>query len=68
MEGLAIPDRYLSTDTRATYFSMYRMAGIFHLLILNAGLTIFLIFAFHLSFSENNWDVPVRKKIRNFTS
>lgn len=62
LECLLIPDRYLSTDTRATYFSMYRMAAYFHLLILNTGLTIFLLFAFHFSFSENNWDVPVKKK------
>jgi len=63
VECLLIPDRYLSTDTRATYFSMYRAAGYFHLLILNLGMTIFSIFAFHLSFSENNWDSPVKKKI-----
>lgn len=62
IEALIIPDRYLSTDTRATYFSMYRGAAIFHLLILNAGLTIFLLFAFHVSFAENNWDSPVKKK------
>lgn len=60
-EALALPDRYLSTDTRATYFSMYRMAAFFHLLILNAGLTIFLLFAFHVSFAENNWDTPVKR-------
>ncbi len=63
IECLIIPDRYLSTDTRATYFSMYRAAAYFHLLILNTGLTVFLIFAFHLSFSENNWDSPVKRKI-----
>jgi len=63
IECLVIPDRYLSTDPRATYFSMYRMASYFHLLILNSGLTIFLLFAFHLSFAENNWDSPVKKKI-----
>jgi hypothetical protein len=62
IECLVIPDRYLSTDPRATYFSLYRAAAYFHLLILNTGLTIFLLFAFHLSFSENNWDSPVRRK------
>ncbi len=60
--SLAIPDRYLSTDTRATYFSMYRIAGFFHLLILFLGLTIFFLFGFHFSFSENNWDSPVKRK------
>lgn len=62
IECLLIPDRYLSTDTRATYFSMYRMAAFFHLFILNTGLTIFFLFAFHLSFAENNWDSPVKRK------
>lgn len=61
-EGLSLPNKLLSTDTRATYFSMYRMAGLFHLLILNLGLTIFILFAFHLNFSENNWDSPVKRK------
>lgn len=60
--SLLIPDRFLSTDTRATYFSMYRMAGFFHLLILNLGFTIFILFAFHLNFSEYNWDSPVKRK------
>jgi len=61
-ECLVIPDRYLSTDTRATYFSMYRAAAYFHMLILNAGLLVFLMFGFHLNFSENTWDTPVKKK------
>lgn len=60
---MLIPNRYLTTDTRATYFSMYRMAAFFHLLILNSALTIFSLFAFHLSFAENNWDSPVKRKI-----
>jgi hypothetical protein len=60
--SLLIPNEYLTTDQRATYFSMYRMAAIFHLLILNSALTIFLLFAFHLSFAENNWDSPVKRK------
>jgi len=62
IECLLIPTRYLTTDWRATYFSMYRIAAFFHLLILNAGLLVFLLFAFHLNFSENIWDDKVRKK------
>ncbi|MGZ3866034.1 MAG: hypothetical protein ACXVC6_03360 [Bacteroidia bacterium] len=62
IETLIIPDRYLSTDTRATYFSMYRMAAFFHMLILNLGLLIFLMFGFHANFSENNWDSAVKRK------
>lgn len=62
IECLLIPNRYLSTDSRAGYFSMYRMAAYFHLLILNAGLLIFSLFAFHQSFADSNWDSPVKKK------
>jgi hypothetical protein len=62
IECLLIPDRYLSTDARATYFSMYRAAAYFHLLILNLGLLIFLLFGFHANFSENNWDSPVKRR------
>jgi hypothetical protein len=62
IECLSIPNARLSTDWRAGYFSMYRMAAYFHLLILNTGLLIFLLFAFNHNFSENNWDSPVKKK------
>jgi hypothetical protein len=62
IETLILPDKYLSTDTRATYFSMYRAAAYFHLLILNTGLLIFLMFGFHANFSENNWDSPVKRR------
>jgi len=62
IEALIIPGKYLSTDTRATYFSMYRAAAYFHMLILNLGLLIFLMFGFHANFSENNWDSPVKRK------
>lgn len=62
IECLLISDRYLSTDTRASYFSMYRVAAYFHLLILNIGLLIFLLFAFHGNFSNNIWDSPVKRK------
>ncbi|MGZ3862402.1 MAG: hypothetical protein ACXVPN_03205 [Bacteroidia bacterium] len=62
IEAMLIPGRYLSTDTRATYFSMYRVAAYFHMLILNLGLLIFLMFGFHANFSENSWDSGVKRK------
>jgi hypothetical protein len=62
LECLVIPNHLLSTDTRADYFSMYRIAAYFHLLILNAGLMIFLLFAFHLNFSEQVWNTKVKQK------
>jgi hypothetical protein len=61
IECLLIPNKYLSTDWRATYFSMYRAAAYFHLLILNAGLLIFLLFGFNCNFSAQIWDSPVKK-------
>ncbi len=62
IECLLIPNKYLSTDWRATYFSMYRAAAYFHLLILNAGLMVFLLFGFNCNFSEHIWDTPVKRK------
>lgn len=62
IETLLISNRYLTTDLRATYFSMYRAAAYFHLLILNMGLLVFLLFGFNCNFSEHIWDTPVKKK------
>jgi hypothetical protein len=58
-ETLLMPNHLLTTDTRAGYFSLYRMACVFHLLILNAAFTVFGLFSTHLNFSESTWnDVP----------
>ncbi len=56
---LLIPNKYLSTDLKADYLSMYRVAAFFHLIILFTGLTIFYLFAFNLPFSSQIWDSPV---------
>ena len=56
IETLLMPNHLLTTDTKADYFSLYRMACIFHLLILNAAFTVFIFFGIRLNFSENNWD------------
>lgn len=63
-ETMVLPTRLITTDARATYFSMYRIACVFHLLIFNAGFTVFALFGFHLNFSGSMWDVaPKRKKM-----
>ncbi|HKC67395.1 MAG TPA: hypothetical protein VKG26_04145 [Bacteroidia bacterium] len=62
-ETLLMPNHLLTTDVRAGYFSLYRAACIFHLLILNAAFTVFGFFNLHLNFSENIWDsIPKQKQ------
>ena len=61
-ESLVMPTHLITTDEKAGYFSLYRMACVFHLLIFNAGFTVFALFSFHLTFSEGNWDTAPRKK------
>jgi hypothetical protein len=60
-EALLMPTRLITTDERAGYFSLYRTACIFHLLIFNAGFTVFGLFSFHVNFSETDWDIGVKK-------
>jgi len=60
-EALLMPTHLITTDERAGYFSLYRTACIFHLLIFNAGFTVFGLFSFHFTFSESSWDIPARK-------
>ena len=55
-ETLLMPNHLLTTDAKAGYFSLYRMACLFHLLILNAAFTVFGFFNTNLNFSESNWD------------
>jgi hypothetical protein len=56
-ETFLMPNHLLTTDVKAGYFSLYRMACVFHLLILNAAFTVFGLFSSGLNFSESNWDV-----------
>ena len=56
VETLLMPNHLLTTDVRAGYFSLYRAACVFHLLILNAAFTVFGLFSAHLNFSESVWD------------
>jgi hypothetical protein len=62
IESLLMPNRLLTTDIKAGYFSMYRMACVFHLLIFNTAFTVFGLFSSRLNFSESNWDVMPRNK------
>ncbi|MFL5751970.1 MAG: hypothetical protein ACJ76F_01075 [Bacteroidia bacterium] len=59
---MAIPTRRLTTDVKADYLSMYRIAAFFHLLILNGGFTIYLAVAFRLKLSSTTWDSINKKR------
>jgi hypothetical protein len=65
-ETLLMPNHLLTTDTKAGYFSLYRMACIFHLLILNAAFTVFGLFSTHLNFSESIWDTIPKSSQKSF--
>ncbi|MDP2386082.1 MAG: hypothetical protein Q8M29_06910 [Bacteroidota bacterium] len=53
-----LPNKYLTTDLRAGYFSLYRIACFFHVLILATGFTIFYVFGRSKTFSSTDWDNP----------
>jgi hypothetical protein len=61
VETALLPNSLLSTDIHAGYFSMYRVAALFHLLILQCGLGVLYLMAAHFTFSANNWDSVPRK-------
>lgn len=56
--SFVLPNKYLTTDLRAEYFSLYRIACFFHVLILVAGFTIFYVFGRSKTFSSSDWDDP----------
>ena len=53
---LIIPNRYLSTDTHVGYFSMYRAACFFHVLIIVIGFFVFRMIAMNKRLSSDNWN------------
>ncbi|MBS1646999.1 MAG: hypothetical protein JST67_06630 [Bacteroidetes bacterium] len=55
LETALLPNKIISTDMRAGYFSMYRAAAWLHLFILQCGLATFFLMAAHFTFSANNW-------------
>lgn len=53
---LSLPTRLITLDHKATYWSGYRAAAFFHLLIFNSGVTVYFTFAFAKNFSNTVWN------------
>ena len=53
---LSLPTFVITLDVKATYWSGYRVAAFFHLLIFNLGVTAFITFAFSKNFSSSIWN------------
>jgi hypothetical protein len=53
---LSLPTRFISLDRHAGYWSGYRAAAFFHLLIFNMGVTAYFTFAFSKNFSSSIWN------------
>ncbi len=53
---LCLPTEWITLDRKATYFSGYRAAAFFHLLIFNFGVTAYITFAFAKNFSSSIWN------------
>jgi hypothetical protein len=53
---LSLPTRLISLDPKAEYWSGYRAAAFFHLLIFNMGVTAYFTFAFSKNFSSTTWN------------
>lgn len=53
---LSLPTRLITLDRSAAYWSGYRAAAFFHLLIFNSGVTVYFTFAFARNFSSTVWD------------
>ena len=55
---IALPTTLISLDERIGYFSGFRIAAFFHLLIFNTGVTAYITFTFNKNFSSVIWDKP----------
>lgn len=55
---LILPNSLLTTDVHAEYFSMYRAACFFHVLILFVGFVVFRMIATNKGLSSSVWDSP----------
>lgn len=53
---LLLPTRLITLDRQADYWSGYRAAAFFHLLIFNFGVTVYFTFAFARNFTGTVWD------------
>jgi hypothetical protein len=54
--ALSLPIKLISLDPKAEYWSGYRAATFFHLLIFNMGVTAYITFAFAKNFSSSIWN------------
>lgn len=53
---LALPTHLITLDEKAEYWSGYRGAAFFHLLIFNMGVTVYFAFTFAKNFSNTIWN------------
>lgn len=53
---IILPTRLITLDHKAEYWSGYRAAAFFHLLIFNFGVTVYFTFAFAKNFSSSVWN------------
>jgi hypothetical protein len=54
--AVSLPTRLITLDHKAEYWSGYRAAAFFHLLIFNFGVTVYLTFTFAKNFSNSIWN------------
>ncbi len=53
---VSLPTRLITLDHKAEYWSGYRAAAFFHILIFNFGVTVYFTFAFAKNFSSAVWN------------
>src|SRR5436190_5180365 len=53
---MSLPTALITLDSKATYWSGYRAAAFFHLLIFDFGVTVYFTFAFAMNFSSSIWN------------
>jgi hypothetical protein len=53
---MCLPTQLITLDHKAEYWSGYRAAAFFHLLIFNFGVTVYFTFTFAKNFSNTVWN------------
>ncbi len=56
--SLCFPTHWITMDRDAEYFSMYRIATFFHMLIFDSAIAAFVLFGFYSNFSASQWNNP----------
>lgn len=56
--SLCFPTAWITMDRDAEYFSMYRIATFFHMLIFDSAIAAFVLFGFYSNFSASQWNNP----------